>query len=493
MTWIYAKDVHYTHFGHIRQAHNGHPVGNMWNGMNFPSETGREVIERYVTTSSTSSALGYPRNYYENFNIPNVRGADGNSDTRSNASYRGRGNFAMRGAPRGGRGMSRGGFNNVPPWHFPAPRVLGPDHEVEDDHTPTATSTGGRFPADRRFLSGPAVFSTDYKWASPTFSMDDLKNAPVAGNATLLPGEPVTFVMGPDGRLSAVPASADKKPMPAQFNSSGQSSTFGARPSQSTRLAPVNPSSHRGGRGPGSRGGHHAPNGRFSQNIHPDTAHAARPHRMGHGQSPSVALLNQAAILAAQQDAQLRDHYPSAPPEQSWDYHSQQMASLGFQNDNYDARMHQDSSDDYDELPTPTHRPPPHASRHEPHDDGEEFDEDSDILTYRDVPGWQHNVVRGMGHLQLKALFFTLSAEQHILEYRSMKPSITTREREAIMFRMRRAAERKREVADEVSFTPKPGKHYEWSANPIPAVLYGPHDLQPPSRQRGLQPLRPCG
>ena len=34
--------------------------------MKFPDETGREVVKLFVQTPSTSSILGYPKNYPEN-------------------------------------------------------------------------------------------------------------------------------------------------------------------------------------------------------------------------------------------------------------------------------------------------------------------------------------------------------------------------------------------------------------------------------------------
>ena len=61
-----ASAVDYQNVEQIRQPANQHPVSNMWNGMKFPDETGREVVKLFVQTPSTSSILGYPKNYPEN-------------------------------------------------------------------------------------------------------------------------------------------------------------------------------------------------------------------------------------------------------------------------------------------------------------------------------------------------------------------------------------------------------------------------------------------
>lgn len=101
MTWIYVKDVWYNSFDRIRQPSNDHPVSNMWNGMMFTEETGRDVVRGFVQTPATASILGYPRNYLENF------------QRRDGSEYgQPRGASSARG-PRGGwRGGSRGGKNN---------------------------------------------------------------------------------------------------------------------------------------------------------------------------------------------------------------------------------------------------------------------------------------------------------------------------------------------------------------------------------------------
>lgn len=449
MKWIYAKDVAYQHFAHIKQLHNGHPVGNMWNGMNFPSETGRQVIEQYVVTPSTSSTLGYPKNYPENFGIINPRANDGSSETRSSVSQRSRGSFVGRGAPRGGRGMSRGGLN-VAKWRPQSSDTGSATRKhLEDDPTPVPANAGRVFSKDNHFAANQMASTERNK---TTFSMEDLKNAPVAGNVVPLPGEPVTFVMGHDGQLMVIPKAKE----PGQpSNTMGQkSSVFDDNLAHNPRFPPANPSFDRDDLGPYGRGDR---NGTAHRPPHDtQSSYATRPRHMGHGHSPSAAILHQAAIFAAQQDALLRNPYPSAPYETSWDYHAQQMASLGFQNNgphysrlraSHDNHISDSNEDDYDSLQTPTHRPPPHGTRHEPNDD--------DIpATYHSVQGWQSEVVQGMGHLQLKALFFTLAAEQHVLEYQSMQPAATRRATEIMRARMARIVGLKREVYDEVCYYP---------------------------------------
>lgn len=101
VTWIYVKDVWYNTFDRIRQPSNDHPVSNMWNGMRFPDETGRDVVRGFVQTPATASILGYPRNYLENF------------QRRDGSEYgQPRGAPSARGLRGGWRGGSRGGKNN---------------------------------------------------------------------------------------------------------------------------------------------------------------------------------------------------------------------------------------------------------------------------------------------------------------------------------------------------------------------------------------------
>ncbi|KAI5361914.1 Putative YTH domain containing protein [Septoria linicola] len=133
VTWVFVKDVSYHHFTHIRQPGNEHPVGNMWNGMNFPPGTGRTVIQHYVETPATTSILGYPKVY-------------GDGQRHEGLSYSQRkGNFSSRGQ-RGGRGSFRGG--NIETSWRQQPQHLG-RHESsqesfddENDATPTPASRG---------------------------------------------------------------------------------------------------------------------------------------------------------------------------------------------------------------------------------------------------------------------------------------------------------------------------------------------------------------
>lgn len=450
VTWIYAKDVGYSHLDDIRQVHNGHPVGNMWNGMNFPTDTGRQVIQRYVETASSSSILGFPRNYPENAGLLYVRGAESGTDSRLSGSQRGRGNFAQRGSLRGSRRISRGGLN-IQNWRAQNSEVHADVSSYEkfgDDVTPTAANT---------------VVGRLKKTTPPTFSLEDLKNAPPADNVTLVPGEPVSFVMGQDGRLMVVPApAAAKSQAPRPSSSDQQGSVFGAAPSQSRRSSLMNPQANRGSMGQGYRNNHHPANSRALPNIHqasfvshPEAAYPGRPFPMGPNQPP-MAMFHPAALFAAQQEAQMQNGHHQAPYPSAWDYHAQQMASLGFQNnlpyrpdhpDLFSTQMREGNSGGYDEYRTPTHRPPPHASR----DEANTYEEEDGVTpAYRSVPGWQSQAIQGMGHLQLKALFFTLAAEQHILEHLSMLPNATPARLGSMNDRMARIVDIKGEVAEEV-------------------------------------------
>lgn len=411
--------------------------------MNFPTEIGREVIERYVTTYSTASILGYPRNYPENYGIPAVRGFnDGSSDSRSSVSQRSRGSFVLRGAPRGGRGMSRGGMMNIPNWR---PQSSGAGNTIreqqhEDDPTPTATNTGRGFSTDHQKLVTKSQ-------TAPTFSLDDLNNAPVADISALQAAEPIQFVMAQDGRFMVVRTT--KPPVVQPATTTQRRSVFDDGPAQTTQNRSADLSSLRGGLGSHGRSSQHAANGRRSNDT--QLPYAARSHH-GHGRSPSAAMLHQTAMSAAHQERPRGQYHPTTI-EPSYIYHDQQTTSLGFQNNEsqlprssarHDYQVRHGNGGGYDEFPTPTHRPPPHVVRQ-----GSNGSDDVPT-TYHSVSEWQSESVPGMSHLQLKAYFFTLAAEQHILEYQSMLPSISGQTRECMRARMRRIVELKGEIYNEV-------------------------------------------
>ncbi|PPJ50351.1 hypothetical protein CBER1_05901 [Cercospora berteroae] len=132
VTWIYAKDLPYHRFNHIRQPGTENPVGNMWNGMLFPLETGRRVVEHYVKLPATASVLGYPKNYPDN-------------DHSSSAQRRG--TFGNRGPRSGGRGSFKGSNINTP-WR-PQNRQQNHQKTFEEDQDQDATPT----PASRGCLS----------------------------------------------------------------------------------------------------------------------------------------------------------------------------------------------------------------------------------------------------------------------------------------------------------------------------------------------------
>ena len=48
ITWFYIKNVSYNWFRHIKNPYNDQDIVNMWNGMHFPSEVAREVVELII-------------------------------------------------------------------------------------------------------------------------------------------------------------------------------------------------------------------------------------------------------------------------------------------------------------------------------------------------------------------------------------------------------------------------------------------------------------
>ncbi|KXT07790.1 hypothetical protein AC579_4298 [Pseudocercospora musae] len=176
LTWIYIKDVSYFHFSHIRQKHNDHPVGNMWNGMNFDHNIGRAVVQQYVQTPASASILGHPKNYSENYELGKAGGAQQRRGTFSDRGDRG---------GRGGRGGSfRGGSaSNVP---FQRQRNAASDISDGDDSTPTAAKISGR-------LSGNDSAPPKY-------------NLAMLGNTKLAPGEIASVTVDASGNLVLLPS-----------------------------------------------------------------------------------------------------------------------------------------------------------------------------------------------------------------------------------------------------------------------------------------------
>ncbi|KAM3416646.1 YTH domain-containing family protein 3 [Cercospora zeina] len=132
VTWIYAKDLPYHRFNHIRQPGTDNPVGNMWNGMLFPPGLGRKVVEHYVKLPATASMLGYPKNYPDN-------------DHSSSAQRKG--TFGSRAPRPGGRGSFKGSKINTPArphqrqtMHEKYMKTF--EDEQDDDATPTPASRG---------------------------------------------------------------------------------------------------------------------------------------------------------------------------------------------------------------------------------------------------------------------------------------------------------------------------------------------------------------
>ncbi|KAF2770536.1 hypothetical protein EJ03DRAFT_350372 [Teratosphaeria nubilosa] len=60
ITVRYLKNVPFSLFSEIKQDRNGHSVLNMWDGMRFDSEAGREVVETYVKLPHFTNILAWP-------------------------------------------------------------------------------------------------------------------------------------------------------------------------------------------------------------------------------------------------------------------------------------------------------------------------------------------------------------------------------------------------------------------------------------------------
>lgn len=176
LTWVFVKDVAYHQFFRIRQPHNHHSVGNMWNGMNFPSDVGRQVVEEFVKCPATSSILAYPLNYNENFGlIPPVA---------SYSNHARRGVYNNRGRGRGGRGGLRGG----PVQRAPTLREHSGDHydgQSDDEATPIATK--------------PIKMLADSKSEPPKYQDNSSQGT------ALEPGKIMTITVNDKGQFLLVP------------------------------------------------------------------------------------------------------------------------------------------------------------------------------------------------------------------------------------------------------------------------------------------------
>lgn len=57
MVWSYIKNVSFEYFKDIKHTHNEQPIVNMWNGMHFPWDKGREVVEIYVKKAHFTNVI----------------------------------------------------------------------------------------------------------------------------------------------------------------------------------------------------------------------------------------------------------------------------------------------------------------------------------------------------------------------------------------------------------------------------------------------------
>lgn len=74
MTWTHIKNVPFEYFKDIVHTKSGQPIVNMWNGMHFPTDKGREVIQRYIQKPHFTNCLSWrgdrPYNPYKDITHP---------------------------------------------------------------------------------------------------------------------------------------------------------------------------------------------------------------------------------------------------------------------------------------------------------------------------------------------------------------------------------------------------------------------------------------
>lgn len=267
--------------------------------MNFPSDIGRMVIEKFVTTPATSSILGYPRNYKENEALLASGGLDGANDRRQAQR---RGTFSSRGERGGGRG-GRGGLRiNSQNWrshHDPNQRY----DSSEEDHTPLAARP-------------PRMPKVQVDGHAPNLSTAGGGNA-----VTYQPGMLMTVAVNDRGRLVLVPAPQSSASSTA--SSVGSRSNHGSRSSNAMAMPGV--SSHAGGL--------HGARSLNSLHQHASSMSAVRP--------PSAA--NASLLHPAVSMGNIGSQYGMNNQISSFDSGYGTTLQPGDE--------------------TPTHRPPPHAAR----------------------------------------------------------------------------------------------------------------------------------
>ncbi|KAK4502789.1 hypothetical protein PRZ48_006215 [Zasmidium cellare] len=268
VVWVFAKDVSYHQFLHIRQPQSSNPVGNMWNGMNFPSDTGRQVMHTYVQAPATSSILGLPRAYRENDGLPPP------------SIYNQRGGFNPRNH-RGGRGTSRAGARggHAMTQHWRQRDDVGlsaQDAESDADQTPTAaTFPDKRFNAARmgpppKFKSNPRegqTFGSIKQGQKLSVIVNDQGEFEVVGVESI-----------PQGQAgSSLPAGAIKMELPSQTARGGMKGVVhGARSLGSLHQSFSSTATLR------------AQNEPATQRIHPAASAGNEPGQSGGLQSPEA-------------------------------------------------------------------------------------------------------------------------------------------------------------------------------------------------------------
>lgn len=152
--------------------------------MNFPSATGREVMESYVKAASTSSILGLPRAYRENDGLPHAATANRPGSYNSRSS-------------KCGRAVARGGNHTMTQQHWRQRNNAGASavNEGSDaDQTPTAGS-----------ISGPRVSATCVG-QPPRYNSTTREEQPVG---SIREGQLRSVVVNDEGKLEVDAMSAN--------------------------------------------------------------------------------------------------------------------------------------------------------------------------------------------------------------------------------------------------------------------------------------------
>lgn len=434
IVWVFVKDVNYHQFIHIKQPNNDNPVGNMWNGMNFSSETGREVMEIYVQTPPTSSILGYPRDCEENKGLPpaSVFTRRGGYNSRSHRG--GRGDF---------RGGSRGGHAFVQPWRQ---RNISNNHAPEDESDADQTPTGGAMSGQRQ---DPSRGGPPPKFDSPTRE-ERPRNQ-------FKPGQLLSVVVDDQGKFEIVHVDSNE-----QTPTGGDSRGSGLR----ARGAGAGSDGKRGGlHGARSLGSlHHsfsststvrAQDGTSKQRLHP----AASMSNIGHDQGASRR--DRVSPLSAT--------WTNIEPEQYNGLLSPEAAYGDSKGNNGAVEGTPGIGED-----TPTHRPASHSSRRTGNPSAEGLKDVRPSLN------------------SLKSRFHAVTAEQYSMQAQLDEPGMNDNSVRLLNAKIARILVQKREIQAELAMmgvhpeTLSPMRHGSFSSTePESSPSASAHQISPVRAEDG--------